>query len=87
MLGLIKKFKHSPFAFSVFILSLALFVVNMDRLKENSEIKSINTRHKQGLILPTTKLSKKTKEELTYYSGIQMFNHLPQSIKMPVGQC
>jgi hypothetical protein len=70
MSGLIKKIKLSPFAFSVFILLLALFVVkNMDILKENSEINSINTRHKQGLNLPTTKLSKKKLNTCSIYDS------------------
>jgi hypothetical protein len=76
---LLKKLSILPLH-SQYILSLALFVVkNMDRFKKNSEIHSINTHHKQDLFLPTTKLSKYQRG--AYYSGIQIFNHLPQSIK------
>ena len=39
----------------------------------------INTRHKADLFPPTSSLSKYHKG--VYYSGIKIFNHLPQHIK------
>ena len=64
---------------SQYIWSLSLFVVkNMDKFKSNSEIHSINTRHGSDLFLPTARLSKYQKG--AYFSGIQVFNRLPQSI-------
>jgi exonuclease III/uncharacterized protein YutD len=65
---------------SQYIMSLSLFVVgNIDKFKYNSEIHSINTRHRFDLFLPAAKLSKYQKG--ARYSGIQIFNHLPQNIK------
>jgi len=65
---------------SQYIWSLSLFIVkNMDKFKSNSEIHSINTRHGSDLSLPTARLSKYQKG--AYFSGIQVFNRLPQSIK------
>ena len=63
-----------------YILSLLLFVVkNIDEFKSNFEVHSINTRHRSDLFPPAAKLSKYHKG--VYYSGIKIFNHLPQNIK------
>ena len=76
---LFKKLSILPLH-SQYILSLSLFVVkNIDKFKSNSEIHSINTRHRFDLFPPAAKLSKYQKG--AYYSGIQIFNQLPQSIK------
>ena len=76
---LFKKLSNIP-SHSQYILSLSRFVVkNIDKFKSNSEIHSINTRNRFDLFLPAVKLSKYQKG--AYYSGIQIFNHLPQSIK------
>jgi hypothetical protein len=57
-----------------------LFVVkNIDEFKSNFEVHSINTHHKSDLFPPATKLPKYHKE--VHYSGIKIFNHLPQSIE------
>jgi thiamine pyrophosphokinase len=65
---------------SQYVLSLLLFVVkNIDDFKSNVEVRSINTRHKSDLFPPATKLTKNHKG--VYYSGIKIFNQLPQSIK------
>jgi hypothetical protein len=76
---LFKKLNIFPLH-SQYILSLSLFVVkNIDKFKSNFEVYSINTRHRFDLFPPTAKLSKFQKG--VYYSGIKIFNHLPQSIK------
>jgi hypothetical protein len=65
---------------SQYILSLLFLVVkNVDEFKSNFEVHSINTRHRSDLFPPATKLTKYHKG--VYYSGIKIFNHLPQSIK------
>jgi hypothetical protein len=65
---------------SQYIVSLSLFVVkNIDKFKSNFEVHSINTLHRFDLFPPTAKLSKFQKG--VYYSGIKIFNRLPQSIK------
>ena len=78
MSRLVQKIKHSPLTFSIYIIIITV-VKNIDKFKSNSEIHSINTRHGFDLFLPAAKLSKYQK--VAYYSGIQIFNHLPQSIK------
>ena len=45
----------------------------------NSELHSINTRYSSHLHIPTVHLTKYQKG--VYYSGIRVFNHLPQNIK------
>jgi hypothetical protein len=76
---LLKKLNILPLH-SQYILSLLLFVVkNIDEFKHNFDIHSINTRHRSDLFPPTTTLSKYHKG--VYYSGIKIFNHLPQCIK------
>jgi len=45
----------------------------------NSEVHSINTRHKSALYPLSIKLTKYKKGVV--YSGIKIFNHLPQNIK------
>jgi hypothetical protein len=65
---------------SQYILLLLLFVVkNIDEFKSNFEVHSINTRHRSDLFPPATKLPKYHKE--VHYSGIKIFNYLPQSIE------
>jgi thiamine pyrophosphokinase len=61
-------------------LSLLLFVVqNIEEFTSNSEVHSINTRHKSDLYPPSIKLTKYQKG--VYYSEIKIINHLPQNIK------
>ena len=65
---------------SQYILSLLLFVVqNIEEFTSNSEVHSINTRCKSDLYPPSIKLTKYQKG--VYYSGIKIFNYLPQNIK------
>ena len=65
---------------SQYILSLLLFVVkNIDEFTSSSDVHSINTRHRSDLHPPSIKLSKYQKG--VYYSGIKIFNYLPQNIK------
>jgi hypothetical protein len=76
---LFKKLNVLPLH-SQYILSLLLFVVkNINRFKSNFEVHSINTHPRSDLFPPATTLSKYHKG--VYYSGIKIFNHLPQSIK------
>jgi hypothetical protein len=76
---LFKKLNILPLH-SQYILSLLLFVVkNIDEFTANSFVHSINTRHKSDLHPPSIKVSKYQKG--VYYSGIKIFNYLPQKIK------
>jgi hypothetical protein len=74
---LFKKLNILPLH-SQYILSLLLFVVqNIEEFTSNSEVHSINTRHKSDLYPPSIKLTEYQKG--VYYSGIKIFNHLPQN--------
>jgi len=65
---------------SQYILSLLLFVVkNIEEFISNSKVHSSNIRHTSDLYAPSIKLTKYQKA--VYYSGIKIFNHLPQNIK------
>ena len=80
---LFKKLNILPLH-SQYILSLLLFVVKcMDIFTINSDVHSINTRHRSDLHPPLIKLTKNKKR--VYYSGIKIFNSLPQSIKKLAG--
>ena len=77
--NLFKKLNILPLH-SQYILTLLLFVVkNINEFKHNFDVHSINTCHRADLFPPTTTLSKYHKG--VYYSGIKIFNHLPQHIK------
>jgi hypothetical protein len=66
--------------YSLYILSLLLFVVkNIDVFITNSEVHTINTQHRSDLHPPLINLTKYQKG--VYYSGIKIFNHLPQNNK------
>jgi hypothetical protein len=58
---------------------LSLFVVKNKEEFINSEVHSINTHHRSDLYPTSIKLTKYQKG--VYYSGIKIFNHLPQNIK------
>jgi hypothetical protein len=61
-------------------LSLLLFVVkNVDEFTSNSDVHTINAQHRLDLHPPSIKLTKYQKG--VYYSGIKIFNYLPQNIK------
>jgi len=65
---------------SQYVLSLMLFVVkNTEEFTSNSEVHTINTRHRSDLHVPSITLTKYQKG--VYYSGVRIFNHLPQNIK------
>jgi hypothetical protein len=65
---------------SQYILSLLLFVVkNIEEFSINSEVHTINTRHRSALHPPSINVTKYRKG--VYYLGIKIFNHLPQNIK------
>jgi hypothetical protein len=62
------------------MLSLLLCVVkNVEEFTSNSDVHSINTHHWSDLYPLSIKLTKYQKG--VYYSGIKIFNHLPQNIK------
>jgi len=76
---LFKKLNILPL-YSQYILLLLLFVVkNIDVFITNSEVHTINTRHRSDLHPLSINLTKYQKG--VYYSGIKIFNHLPQNIK------
>ena len=76
---LFKKLNILPVQ-SQYILSLSLFVVkNIEEFISNSEVHSINTRHRSNLYPPSIRLSKYQKG--VYDSGIKIFNHFLQNIK------
>jgi hypothetical protein len=52
---------------------------NIDDFTTNSDIHSINTRHKSSLYLPLLRLTKYQKG--VHYTGIKVYNCLPQKIK------
>jgi hypothetical protein len=57
-----------------------LFVVqNMEEFTPNSEVHTINTRHRTDLHVPSITLTKYQKG--VYCSGVKVFNHLTQNIK------
>ena len=76
---LFKKLNILPLH-SQYILSLLVFVVkNIDEFTTNSNVHTINTRYKSDLHPLSIKLAKYQKG--VYYSGIKIFNYLPQNIK------
>jgi len=63
-----------------YIFSLLLFVArNRDVYESNSEIHNINTRFSSDLHTPTANLT--TFQKGPFYFGIEVYNHLPTSIK------
>jgi hypothetical protein len=65
---------------SQYILSLAVYVTqNIDDFTTNSDIHSINTRHKSSLYPPLLRLTKYQKG--VYYTGIKIYYYLPLKIK------
>jgi hypothetical protein len=65
---------------SKFLLSLLSFIVNnMDRFQTNSNIYSINIRHKHDLHMPYANLTSYQKG--AYYAGNKLFSTLPSNIR------
>jgi hypothetical protein len=65
---------------SQYILSLLTFVSNnREQYFANSEIHNIDTRHTSNLLLPRAHLN--IYQKGVYYSGVKIFNSLPQDIK------
>ena len=76
---LFKKLNILPLR-SQYILSIVLFVINnIHEFTINSDVHSIGTGHRSDLHPPLTRLTKYKKG--VYYSGIKIFNYLPQNIK------
>jgi len=81
---LFKKLNILPPHFQYILSLLLLFVVkNIEEFILNSEVHSINTRHRSDLYPLSIKLTKYKKG--VSYSGIKIFNHLPQNIKNYLG--
>jgi hypothetical protein len=77
---LFTKLKILPLQ-SQYILSLLSFVVyNKNKLELISNIYNMNTRQKYNLHLPSSNLSLYQKG--FYFTGIKLYNNLPQSIKI-----
>jgi hypothetical protein len=67
--------------YSQYIYSLLLYTINNEYLfNTNNEIHKYQTRSHNNLHLPAVTLAKFNKG--AYISGINIFNHLPQSIKI-----
>jgi len=65
---------------SQYIYSLLMFVINNRYLfKRNFDVHNLSTRHNSDLHLPTANPTIFQKGAL--YSGIKMYNNLPQSLK------
>jgi hypothetical protein len=76
---LFKNLKILPLQ-SQYILSLLLFVVdNKNKFKLNYNVYNMNTRQKYNYHLPSSNLS--LYEKWVYFTGIKVFNNLPQSMK------
>jgi hypothetical protein len=74
-----KKF-NIPSLAGEFLLSLLLFTVdNLEKFQTNSDIHSINTRHKHDLHMLNANLISYQKG--LCYAGIKLFNTLPSSIE------
>ena len=75
-----KALTHNRRLQSQYILSLAVLVAkNIDDFTTNSDIHSVNTRHKSSLYPPLLRLSKYQKG--VNYTGIKVYNCLPLKIK------
>jgi hypothetical protein len=76
---LFKKLKILPLQ-SQYIYSIFLYIIkNKDQFSLNSNIHTINSRHSNNLHVPPANLT--IYQKGVYYSGIRIFNHLPQTIK------
>ena len=65
---------------SQYIFSVILFVTKSeDQILFNSQVHKINTSQTSNLYLPAANLALHQKG--VYYSGIEIYNHLPRTIK------
>jgi hypothetical protein len=77
---LFKKFNILPVE-SEFLLSLLSFIVdNMEKFQTNSDIHSMNVRHKHDLRQPSA-INLSSYQKGAYYAGVKLFITLPDSIK------
>jgi len=76
---LFKKLNILPLQ-SQYIYSILLFITkNKDQFPLNSNMHTINTRHKNNMHVPPANLTMYQKD--VYYSGVRIFNHLPTTIQ------
>jgi thiamine pyrophosphokinase len=73
------KLNICPLHTKYILLLLLLAVKSVDVFKSNIMVHSIKTSHTSDLFPPTTELTKYHRQ--IYYSDINIFNHVPQSIK------
>jgi len=74
-----KELNILPFMLEYIIPLLTFVSNNREQYFANSEIHNINTRHISNLHLPRAHLN--IYQKGVYYSGIKIFNSLPQDIK------
>ena len=77
--NLFKELNILPFMLEYIIPLLTLVSNNREKYFANSEIHNINARHISNLHLPRAHLN--IYQKGVYYSGIKIFNSLPQDIK------
>jgi hypothetical protein len=82
--GLFKRLQILPLPCE-YIFSLLNFIINnQEHFQINSVVHSVNTRNKNHLHRPVASLTGFQKS--TYYSGINIFNNLPSSLKSPMNE-
>jgi len=71
--------------YSQYIYSILMFVANHKEIfKTNNDLNGLNTRQKLNLHVPSVRLTKVQKG--VYYSGIIIYNKLPNGIKEKIGK-
>jgi hypothetical protein len=65
--------------YSCWLFSMCCAKADIKEFASDCEVHSVNTRHRSDLYPPPKKLTRYQK--WVYYSGIKIFNHLPQNIK------
>jgi hypothetical protein len=76
---LFKKFNILPLKSEFLLLLLLCILDNMEKFRSNSDIHSINTRHKHDLHMPNANLTSYQKD--AYHAQTKLFSTLPSSIK------
>jgi len=74
------KYPSNSVPIYIYIYSLLLFITkNKDQFLSNSQVHQINTRQTSDLHVPTADFT--IYQKGVYYSGINIYNHLPTAIK------